>query len=256
MHSAILADLTWPWFNIGVVTQVSQFDWDWVRRKLEKQRRIHGLSGNASRCLAKLIGIIRGIMGDKKEDPVFYSGSLLFHSVANIVNGFVHTANQCALGRRRRLAGIGAGQGNWSRCNACSGIGDKKTRYCYFCCSRLWLTGAVVAYFISKVFDYVFIFHWWRLAFACCFCASVFLNQECKHKKKNFEINFMLATSASRFRKFILSILDQAPNLVRYWVLIVSHPSLVSDLEFQRDHSGKQPCMPMWPSVADVLPDF
>ncbi len=50
-------------------------------------------------------GIVWGVMGDKKGRLSVLFGSIVLYSVANIVNGFVHTVNQYAL--VRFIAGVG-----------------------------------------------------------------------------------------------------------------------------------------------------
>ena len=50
-------------------------------------------------------GIIWGIMGDKKGRLSVLFGSIILYSLANIVNGYVHTVNQYAL--IRFVAGVG-----------------------------------------------------------------------------------------------------------------------------------------------------
>lgn len=170
-------------------------------------------------------GIIWGIMGDKKGRLSVLFGSIVLYSVANIVNGFVHTTNQYAL--TRFIAGIGLAGELGAGITLVSELVDKEKRgIATSVVAGVGLTGAVVAYFISKSFD-------WRVCYfiggGLGFCLlllriSVFESGMYNSIKEKNVVrgNFlMLLTSASRFRKFILSILIGLPTWYVIGVLIV-----------------------------------
>lgn len=170
-------------------------------------------------------GIIWGIMGDKKGRLSVLFGSIVLYSVANIVNGFVHTTNQYAL--TRFIAGIGLAGELGAGITLVSELVDKEKRgIATSVVAGVGLTGAVVAYFISKSFD-------WRVCYfiggGLGFCLlllriSVFESGMYNSIKEKNVVrgNFlMLLMSASRFRKFILSILIGLPTWYVIGVLIV-----------------------------------
>ncbi|MBS1734313.1 MAG: MFS transporter, partial [Bacteroidetes bacterium] len=98
-------------------------------------------------------GIIWGIMGDKKGRLSVLFGSIVLYSVANIVNGFVHTTNQYAL--TRFIAGIGLAGELGAGITLVSELVDKEKRgIATSVVAGVGLTGAVVAYFISRSFDW------------------------------------------------------------------------------------------------------
>src|SRR5215210_2776396 len=124
-------------------------------------------------------GILWGVMGDKKGRLSVLFGSILLYSLANIANGMVQSVNQYAL--LRFVAGFG-------------------------------LTGAVIAYFISKEFD-------WRICYyiggamglvllvlrISVFESGMFTQvKEMNVSRGNF---FMFFTSRERFLKYARSIL-------------------------------------------------
>lgn len=164
-------------------------------------------------------------MGDKKGRLSVLFGSIVLYSVANIVNGFVHTTNQYAL--TRFIAGIGLAGELGAGITLVSELVDKEKRgIATSVVAGVGLTGAVVAYFISKSFD-------WRVCYfiggGLGFCLlllriSVFESGMYNSIKEKNVVrgNFlMLLTSASRFRKFILSILIGLPTWYVIGVLIV-----------------------------------
>ena len=170
-------------------------------------------------------GIIWGIMGDKKGRLSVLFGSIILYSVANIVNGFVQTTNQYAL--TRFIAGIGLAGELGAGITLVSELVHKEKRgVATSLVAGIGLTGAVVAYFISKSFD-------WRVCYfiggGLGFCllilrVSVFesgmYNQVKKMKvsRGNFGMFF---NNTNRFRKFILSILIGLPTWYVIGILIV-----------------------------------
>src|SRR4051794_32837461 len=102
-------------------------------------------------------GIVWGVMGDKKGRLSVLFGSILLYSLANIANGMVHTVNQYAL--MRFIAGVGLAGELGAGITLVSELLPKEKRGLgTSLVAGLGLTGAVVAYFISKEFD-------WRICY-------------------------------------------------------------------------------------------
>ena len=170
-------------------------------------------------------GIIWGIMGDKKGRLSVLFGSIILYSVANIVNGFVHTTNEYAL--TRFIAGIGLAGELGAGITLVSELVHKEKRgIATSLVAGVGLTGAVVAYFISKSFD-------WRICYfiggGLGFCLlllriSVFESGMYKQVKEmnvsrgNFGMFF---NNTKRFKKLMLSILIGLPTWFVIGILIV-----------------------------------
>lgn len=170
-------------------------------------------------------GIVWGIMGDKKGRLSVLFGSIVLYSVANIVNGFVHTTNQYAL--TRFIAGIGlAGELGAGITLVSELVSKEKRGIATSFVAGIGLTGAVVAYFISKNFDWrICYFIGGGLGFCLLFLrVSVFESGMYKDIKEmgvargSFGMFF---NNANRFRKFILSILIGLPTWYVIGILIV-----------------------------------
>lgn len=102
-------------------------------------------------------GILWGVMGDKKGRLSVLFGSILLYSIANIANGMVQTVNQYAL--LRFIAGIGlAGELGAGITLVSELLSKEKRGLGTSMVAGIGLTGAVVAYFISKEFD-------WRICY-------------------------------------------------------------------------------------------
>ncbi len=102
-------------------------------------------------------GIIWGIMGDKKGRLSVLFGSILLYSIANIANGMVQTVNQYAL--LRFIAGVGlAGELGAGITLVAELLPKERRGIGTSLVAGIGLTGAVVAYFISKQFD-------WRICY-------------------------------------------------------------------------------------------
>ena len=169
-------------------------------------------------------GIIWGIMGDKKGRLSVLFGSIVLYSVANICNGFVHTVNEYAL--VRFFAGVGLAVELGAGITLVSELVHKDKRgISTSLVAGLGLTGAVVAYFISKEFD-------WRICYfiggglgLCLLVLRVsvyesgMFNQlkEQKIARGNFGMFF---TNKKRFKKYIFSILIGLPTWYVIGVLI------------------------------------
>lgn len=102
-------------------------------------------------------GIIWGVMGDKRGRLSVLFGSILLYSIANIANGMVQTVDQYAL--LRFIAGVGlAGELGAGITLVAELLPKEKRGIGTSMVAGIGLTGAVVAYFISKEFD-------WRICY-------------------------------------------------------------------------------------------
>ena len=161
-------------------------------------------------------GIIWGIMGDKRGRLSVLFGSIILYSVANIINGYVHSVNQYAL--TRFFAGVGLAGELGAGITLVSELVTKEKRgMATSLVAGVGLTGAVVAYFISKTFD-------WRICYfiggGLGFCllllrVAVFesgMYQQVKEMKISRGNFFMFFNNAGRFRKYIFSIFIGLPT--------------------------------------------
>lgn len=170
-------------------------------------------------------GIIWGIMGDKRGRLSVLFGSIILYSIANIVNGFVHTVDQYAW--TRFVAGIGlAGELGAGITLVSELVSKEKRGIATSLVAGIGLTGAIVAYFISKEFD-------WRICFfiggglgflLLLLRVSVFESgmyktlRQTKASKGNF---FMFFNNGKRFKKYILSIFIGLPTWYVIGILIL-----------------------------------
>src|SRR5450432_319796 len=98
-------------------------------------------------------GIVWGIAGDKKGRLSVLFGSIILYSLANIANGFVQTVQQYAVARF--IAGIGlAGELGAGITLVSELLSKEKRGIGTSVVAGIGLTGAVVAYFISRQFDW------------------------------------------------------------------------------------------------------
>ncbi|WP_207492417.1 MFS transporter [Aridibaculum aurantiacum] len=123
-----------------------------------------GLSEEAIRTVGEFIismqmaglmigGILWGIMGDRKGRLSVLFGSILLYSLANIANGMVQTVNQYAL--LRFIAGIGlAGELGAGITLVSELLSKEKRGIGTSMVAGIGLTGAVVAYYTSREFDW------------------------------------------------------------------------------------------------------
>jgi MFS transporter, putative metabolite:H+ symporter len=169
-------------------------------------------------------GIVWGIMGDKKGRLSVLFGSIILYSLANIANGFVQTVQQYSL--CRFIAGIGlAGELGAGITLVSELIPKEKRGIATSIVAGIGLTGAVAAYFISKVFD-------WRVCYyiggglglmllllrVSVFESGMFKNiQHSEVSKGNF---LMLFSSKKRLKKYLLSILIGLPTWYVIGILI------------------------------------
>jgi MFS family permease len=169
-------------------------------------------------------GIIWGIMGDKRGRLSVLFGSIILYSIANILNGFVQTVNQYAW--VRFFAGIGlAGELGAGITLVSELLSKEKRGIGTALVAGIGLTGAVVAYFISREFS-------WR---ACYFIGGglgillLFLRvavyesgmftsmQQQNVSRGNF---LMFFTNWPRFKKYALAILIGLPTWYIIGVLV------------------------------------
>src|SRR5215216_214646 len=98
-------------------------------------------------------GIIWGMMGDKKGRLSVLFGSIILYSLANIANGMVANTTQYAI--VRFIAGVGLAGELGAGITLVSELLPKEKRGIgTSLVAGIGLTGAVVAYFISKEFDW------------------------------------------------------------------------------------------------------
>ncbi|MBA2248892.1 MAG: MFS transporter [Chitinophagaceae bacterium] len=169
-------------------------------------------------------GIIWGMLGDKKGRLSVLFGSIILYSIANICNGLVHTVPQYALARF--VAGLGlAGELGAGITLVSELISKEKRGVATSMVAGIGLTGAVVAYFISKEFD-------WRICYfiggglgilllflrVTVFESGMFVQvKEQNVMRGNFLLFF---TNAKRFKKYILAILVGLPTWYVIGILI------------------------------------
>lgn len=169
-------------------------------------------------------GILWGVMGDKKGRLSVLFGSIVLYSLANIANGMVQTVNQYAL--LRFIAGIGLAGELGAGITLVSELLPKEKRGLgTSMVAGFGLTGAVIAYFISKEFD-------WRICYyiggamglvllvlrISVFESGMFTQvKEMNVSRGNF---FMFFTSRERFLKYARSILIGLPTWFVIGVLV------------------------------------
>ena len=168
-------------------------------------------------------GIIWGIAGDKKGRLSVLFGSIILYSIANIVNGFVQTVPQYAMARF--IAGIGLAGELGAGITLVSELLKKEQRGIgTSLVAGIGLTGAIVAYFISREFD-------WRVCYfiggglgilllflrLSVFESGIYKSLEKSVSKGNF---LMFFNNAHRFKKYIFSILLGLPTWFVVGILI------------------------------------
>lgn len=160
-------------------------------------------------------GILWGVIGDKKGRMSVLFGSIIIYSLANIANGFVHDVTQYAI--CRFIAGIGlAGELGAGITLVCELIPKEKRGYATSFVAGVGLTGAILAYFISKEFD-------WRICYyiggglglilltlrVSVYESGMFAMEK---KEKVQHGNFlMFFNNKERFRKYMLGIFVGLP---------------------------------------------
>lgn len=179
-------------------------------------------------------GIIWGIMGDKKGRLSVLFGSILLYSLANIANGFVTSVEQYSV--LRFIAGIGlAGELGAGVTLVSETLPPNLRGYGTTIIATVGLMGAVLANFISKIFD-------WQVAYfiggglglllliarISVFESGIFLKTK---EKKISRGNFLqLFTNRERFIKFLGCIFIGLPIWYAIGILITFSPEFAKAL--------------------------
>jgi MFS family permease len=169
-------------------------------------------------------GIIWGIMGDKKGRLSVLFGSIILYSLANIANGFVQTVDQYAW--VRFVAGVGlAGELGAGITLVSESLPKEKRGIGTSLVSGLGILGAVVAFFISKFFDWrVCYFIGGGLGFLLLLLrVSVFesgMFKEIKGLKVSRGNFFMLFNNVNRLKRYLICICIGLPTWYIIGVLI------------------------------------
>ncbi|MEO7989698.1 MAG: MFS transporter [Chryseolinea sp.] len=179
-------------------------------------------------------GIIWGIMGDKKGRLSVLFGSILLYSLANIANGFATTVDQYAW--LRLIAGIGlAGELGAGVTLVSETLPTNLRGYATAIIASVGLMGAVLANFISKIFD-------WQVAYfiggglglmllvarVSIFESGIFLKTiEKKIQRGNF---LQLFQKGSRLKKFLGCIFIGLPIWFVIGILVTFSPEFAVEL--------------------------
>lgn len=184
-------------------------------------------------------GIIWGIMGDKRGRLSVLFGSIILYSLANIANGMVTNTTQYAI--IRFIAGVGlAGELGAGITLVSELLSKEKRGIGTSLVAGIGLTGAVVAYFISREFD-------WRICYyiggglgllLLLLRVSVFesgMFQEVKKlnvKRGNF---LMFFNNRARFKTYMLSIFIGLPTWYVIGVLVSFSDQFGKNMGIQED---------------------
>jgi MFS transporter, putative metabolite:H+ symporter len=169
-------------------------------------------------------GIIWGIMGDKRGRLSVLFGSIILYSLANIGNGLVTNTSQYML--VRFLAGIGLAGELGAGITLVSELLPKEKRGIgTSLVAGIGLTGAIVAYFISKEFSWrVCYFIGGGLGFLLLILRVSVYESGMFHEVKKTAVSrgnfFMFFNNISRFRKYIFSILIGLPTWYVIGILV------------------------------------
>lgn len=179
-------------------------------------------------------GLIWGIMGDKRGRLSVLFGSILLYSLANIANGFAVTVPQYAI--LRFIAGIGlAGELGAGVTLVSETLPPHLRGYGTTIIATVGLMGAVLANFISKIFD-------WQVAYfiggglglllliarVSVFESGIFLKTKEKEiSRGNF---FQFFKRKSRFVKFMGCIFIGLPIWYTIGILITFSPEFARAL--------------------------
>lgn len=160
-------------------------------------------------------GILWGVIGDKRGRMSVLFGSIIIYSLANIANGFVINVEQYKL--CRFIAGIGlAGELGAGVTLVCELISKEKRGYATSFIAGVGLTGAILAYFISKEYS-------WRTCYfvggglgllLLCLRISVYESGmfSMERKEKVEHGNFlMFFNNWHRFKKYMMGIMIGLP---------------------------------------------
>ncbi|MFZ6012275.1 MAG: MFS transporter [Bacteroidota bacterium] len=179
-------------------------------------------------------GLIWGIMGDKRGRLSVLFGSILLYSLANIANGFATSVDQYAI--LRFIAGIGlAGELGAGVTLVSETLPSHLRGYGTTIIATVGLMGAVLANFISKLFD-------WQIAYfiggglglllliarVSVFESGIFLKiKEKKVDRGNF---IQLFTNGKRLIRFIGCIFIGLPIWYAIGILITFSPEFAKVL--------------------------
>jgi putative MFS transporter len=179
-------------------------------------------------------GLIWGIMGDKRGRLSVLFGSILLYSLANIANGFATSVLQYSI--LRFIAGVGlAGELGAGITLVSETLPSKLRGYGTTIIATVGLMGAVLANFISKIFD-------WQVAYfiggglglllliarVSIFESGMFLKTKASEVERgNF---FQLFTSMARFKKFMGCIFIGLPIWYAIGILITFSPEFARAL--------------------------
>lgn len=182
-------------------------------------------------------GIIWGIMGDRRGRLSVLFGSILLYSLANIANGFVTSVEQYTI--LRFIAGIGlAGELGAGVTLVSESLPPHLRGYGTTIIASVGLLGAVLANYISKVFD-------WQIAYfiggglglmlliarVSVFESGIFLNIKQKDiARGDF---FQLFRQKARFIKFMGCIFIGLPIWYAIGILITFSPEFAKALAIQ-----------------------
>ncbi len=204
-------------------------------------------------------GILWGVIGDKKGRMSVLFGSIIIYSLANIANGLAQNVTQ--YGICRFIAGIGlAGELGAGITLVCELIPKEKRGFATSFVAGVGLTGAILAYFISKQFD-------WRICYyiggglgilLLCLRVSVYESGMFTHERKekvqhgNF---FMFFTNYSRFKRYMLGIMVGLPIWYIMGILVQLSDKFGKQFGIKEDISPGKVMVYMYVaiSVADFL---
>lgn len=204
-------------------------------------------------------GIIWGVMGDKRGRLSVLFGSIILYSIANIANGLVTNTTQYAI--VRFIAGVGlAGELGAGITLVSELLSKEKRGIGTSLVAGIGLTGAVVAYFISKEFH-------WRTCYyiggglgllLLVLRISVF-ESGMFHEVKKMNVsrgNFLhFFTDKTRFKKYLLAILIGLPTWYVIGVLITFSDQFAKYLNVQGEVQPGKAIMFAYAaiSIGDVL---
>jgi MFS transporter, putative metabolite:H+ symporter len=180
-------------------------------------------------------GIIWGIMGDKRGRLSVLFGSILLYSLANIANGFVSTVEQYVV--LRFIAGIGlAGELGAGVTLVSESLPPHLRGYGTTIIATVGLMGAVLANFISKIFDWQTSYFiggglglMLLIARVSVFESGIYLKtKEMNIQRGNF---FQLFKNRARFVKFIGCIFIGLPIWYAIGILITFSPEFATALQ-------------------------
>ncbi len=169
-------------------------------------------------------GIIWGIVGDKKGRLSVLFGSILLYSLANIANGFVHTAEQYSL--VRFIAGLGlAGELGAGITLVSELTGKEKRGLATSLVAGLGLTGAIFAFIIKQNFDWrICYFIGGGLGFVLLILRISVFESGMYNEVKKMDVQrgnfFMLIFNASRLKKYLVTICVGLPSWLVVGILL------------------------------------